>query len=100
MKGTPTPEEVKQMNPEYVYKNLPKVNATSTSKLFPPGIPSEARDLVFKLLEYNPTKRVTAIEALAHPFFDELREFQAKLPDGSSLPDLFNLTPEELESTD
>ena len=75
MKGTPTPQEVKDMNPEYMYKDLPKVKGTSTSKLFPSGVPLEARDLVFKLLEYNPTKRVTAIEALAHPFYDELREF-------------------------
>ena len=32
------------------------------------------------LLDYEPKKRITAIEALCHPFFDELREFQTRIP--------------------
>jgi hypothetical protein len=34
---------------------------------------------------------------LAHPFFDELRNSETRLPDGSSIPDfLFEFTEEEL----
>jgi len=36
---------------------------------------------------------------LAHPFFDELRNFETRLADGSKLPDIFHLTEEELTAT-
>lgn len=34
------------------------------------------------------------LEACAHPFFDELREPNARLPDGRQLPPLFNFKQE------
>jgi len=34
------------------------------------------------------------LEACAHPFFDELREPNAHLPDGRPFPPLFNLKQE------
>jgi hypothetical protein len=36
-------------------------------------------------------------QALAHPFFDELREPNARLPNGKPLPNLFNFTDEEFK---
>ena len=33
------------------------------------GTPPEMIDLIEKLLEYEPHKRITAKEALQHPFF-------------------------------
>ena len=38
---------------------------------------------VSKLLQYSPQKRMTAVEAMTHPFFDELREPGTKLPNGA-----------------
>jgi glycogen synthase kinase 3 beta len=36
------------------------------------------------------------MEALLHPFFDELRDQNTKLPNGQDLPDnLFDFSPEE-----
>lgn len=35
---------------------------------------NEAIDLISSLLEYTPTQRLSAIEAMCHPFFDELRD--------------------------
>ena len=32
--------------------------------------PPEAIDLIAKLLEFEPQKRLTAEQAMAHPFFD------------------------------
>ena len=29
-------------------------------------------DLLFKMLEYNPVRRITAVEALKHPFFKDV----------------------------
>ncbi len=39
------------------------------------------------------------MEALTHPFFDELRDENTKLPNGNPLQDLFNFTKEEKSAT-
>ena len=39
--------------------------------------PSEAIDLISRLLEFEPRKRITAKEALNHPFFDEINKAKA-----------------------
>ncbi len=39
------------------------------------------------------------MEALCHPFFDELRDENTKLPNGNPLPELFNFTKEEKSAT-
>ena len=44
-----------------------------------------------KLLVYIPNKRLTALEALAHPYFDELRNEKLTI-NNKPLPDLFNFT--------
>lgn len=54
-----------------------------------------AIDLISKLLQYLPEKRIKPMEALAHPFFDELRTSDATLPNGRPLPPLFNFDEEE-----
>lgn len=61
-------------------------------QVFRPRTPPEAIDLVSRLLEYTPSNRITAIEACAHPFFDELRQPSTKMPNGRDLPMLFNFT--------
>jgi hypothetical protein len=42
--------------------------------------------------------RVKPLEALKHPFFDELRDQKTTLPNGTPLPDFFNFTTEESSS--
>lgn len=37
---------------------------------------------VSKLLVYSPTQRATALDAMRHPFFDELRDPACRLPNG------------------
>ena len=37
------------------------------------GITSDIIDLLKKMLEFNPTNRITAKEALFHPVFDNIR---------------------------
>lgn len=41
---------------------------------------------VSKLLQYSPLRRYTALQALTHPFFDELREGTTTLPNGAHRP--------------
>lgn len=53
---------------------------------------------VSKLLVYSPTQRMTALEAIRHPFFDELRDPACRLPNGgcnSLLPRCFGRCAED-----
>ncbi|KAH6817869.1 shaggy-like protein kinase 32 [Perilla frutescens var. frutescens] len=94
--GTPTREEIKCMNPNYSEFKFPQIKAHPWHKVFHRRMPAEAVDLVSRLLQYSPTLRFTALEACAHPFFDDLRDPNACLPNGRPLPPLFNFAAEEL----
>ncbi|KAH1106958.1 hypothetical protein J1N35_010726 [Gossypium stocksii] len=94
--GTPTREEIRCMNPKYTEFKFPQIKAHPWHKIFNRKIPPEALDLVSRLLQYSPNLRCTAIEACAHPFFDDLRDPTACLPKGRALPPLFNFTAQEL----
>ncbi|KAK1284926.1 Shaggy-related protein kinase theta [Acorus calamus] len=96
--GTPTREEIRCMNPNYTEFKFPQIKAHPWHKLFHKRMPAEAVDLVSRLLQYSPNLRCTALEACAHPFFDDLRDPNARLPNGRPLPPLFNFKPEELAS--
>jgi glycogen synthase kinase 3 beta len=39
-----------------------------------PAATKEAIDLLSKILVYDPTRRLTPLEALTHTFFDDLRK--------------------------
>ena len=59
----------------------------------------DAIDLISLLLEYTPTQRLSAIDAMVHPFFDELRDPACRLPDSrhaggqsKELPKLFDFS--------
>jgi len=62
--------------------------------VFRPKTSEDAIGLISKLLEYTPGVRLTAIEAMCHPFFDELREGEYKMASGKPAPELFNFTKE------
>ncbi|CAE5960497.1 unnamed protein product [Arabidopsis arenosa] len=66
--GTPTREEIKCMNPNYTEFKFPQIKPHPWHK----------------------------VEACIHPFFDELRDPNARLPNGRPLPPLFNFKPQEL----
>eukprot|EP00117_Sycon_ciliatum_P044810 scpid71625/ scgid32275/ Glycogen synthase kinase-3 beta; Xgsk-3 protein len=95
--GTPSREQIKEMNPNYTEFKFPQVKPHPWQKVFRPRTPQEALDLCSGLLEYTPTKRFKPLEACTHTFFDELREEGKTLPSGAALPVLFNFTPEELK---
>ncbi|KAI5288605.1 regulator of ime2, partial [Ascosphaera acerosa] len=100
--GTPTREQIRTMNPNYMEHRFPQIKPHPFNKVFRKASP-EAIDLIAGLLEYTPTQRLSAIEALCHPFFDELRDPNTKLPDSrhqnapaKDLPPLFNFSRHEL----
>jgi len=95
--GTPTREQIKEMNPNYTEFKFPQIKAHPWQKVFRARTSPEAIDLVSRLLEYTPSARITPLQACAHTYFDELREQGTKLPNGRDLPPLFNFTDAELK---
>ncbi|AQK61705.1 Shaggy-related protein kinase kappa [Zea mays] len=95
--GTPTREEIKCMNPNYTEFKFPQIKAHPWHKVFQRRLPPEAVDLVSRFLQYSPNLRCTALEACMHPFFDELRDPNTRLPNGRPLPPLFNFRSQELK---
>ena len=59
----------------------------------------DAVDLVSRVLLYTPSHRMSAIEVIAHPFFDELRQPNTRLRHGKRLPPLFNFLPEGIPTS-
>ncbi|KAJ7165343.1 kinase-like domain-containing protein [Mycena filopes] len=94
--GTPSKEEIKTTNHNYREYKFPQILPQPFEKMFRSSTPPEAIDFVSKLLEYTPTERLSALEAMVHPFFDELRTEGVRLPNGNMFPPLFDFTREEL----
>ena len=94
--GTPTREQIKTMNPNYMEHKFPQIKPHPFNKVFRPRTAPDAISLISKLLEYTPSARLTAIEAMCHPLFDELKVPDAKMQSGKDLPALFDFTREEL----
>ena len=72
--GAPEPHDLEWINHEdrliYVTKCRTITGQTFQQKFN--SADASLRDLLKLLLEFNPTKRVTAAQALAHPFFDSI----------------------------
>lgn len=83
------------MNPNYTEFKFPQIKPSPWTKVFRSKTPQDAIDLINKLLVYCPEQRLRPIETLLHPFFDELRDLNCRLPNGHPLPDLFDFTKEE-----
>uniref|UniRef100_A0A8C0IPH0 mitogen-activated protein kinase n=1 Tax=Chelonoidis abingdonii TaxID=106734 RepID=A0A8C0IPH0_CHEAB len=56
-------------------QSLPKIPKMDLSRLFPKANPL-AVDLLDKMLQLDVEKRLTATEALAHPYFDQFRDIE------------------------
>ncbi|GAA6038231.1 hypothetical protein JCM8097_005805 [Rhodosporidiobolus ruineniae] len=108
--GTPGRDEIRQMNPSYIEHQFPQIRAVALEKLLPRASPP-ALSLLSTLLLFSPSSRPSAIEALAHPFFDELRALAGHpdkvndegedeglvMPNGKSVRvDLFDFSAQEL----
>ncbi|KAF0697044.1 Aste57867_12228 [Aphanomyces stellatus] len=70
--GTPDEEDIAHMTKfAPLLRQVPRKAPVNLHELYP-GAPSEALDLLSKLLKFNPAKRLTVDEALAHPFLAEV----------------------------
>ncbi|EFJ50133.1 hypothetical protein VOLCADRAFT_58667 [Volvox carteri f. nagariensis] len=77
--GTPPPELLAKMKKrsQHMDFNFPPKEGTGVAKLIPHVNP-ECVDLIVKLLSYNPDERLSARQALRHPYFRDLREAEKR----------------------
>ena len=61
------------MNECYNEFSFEGIQERSWSSVFKSGTDLNAINLVDKLLKYEPKKRIEPLEALLHPFFEDLR---------------------------
>ena len=87
--GTPTNEDKMAMKGRYSSQMMPLPNR-GISKIIKNCSDPLMIDLLDKIFVYNPDRRLNAAQALAHPFFKEVREGSVVLPNG----DPFTLPPE------
>mmetsp|Transcript_1284 Transcript_1284/g.1164 ORF Transcript_1284/g.1164 Transcript_1284/m.1164 type:complete len:105 (-) Transcript_1284:593-907(-) len=85
------------MNPNSEEFKFPNIKPCSWNKVFKPRVDPQAIDFVSKVLVYSPQKRLKPLEALLHPYFNELRNQNCRI-NGNPLPDLFNFSKEELST--
>jgi len=77
--------------PEWANTDFPKYKPTSLREICLTLEP-QGHDLLLKMLEMNPIARISAAEALAHPYFDNVR-----LPEG--MPKYVNPEPKGSQKT-
>ena len=95
--GTPTKEEIRSMNSNYIEFKFPQIKGCQWKKIFRNKTPEEAMDFIAATLAYTPSKRLRPLEGCAHPFFDELRLESTQLPNNSGpMPPLFDFTAHEM----
>ena len=80
--GAPKQEEIKAMNDKFKgYSKIPKIEGRTWKDVFKGKTNDELFiDLVSNLLVYIPLKRFTPYQALCHPYFDDLKKKNAKIP--------------------
>lgn len=100
--GTPTNEEIRSMNSNYMEFKFPRIKGCQWKKIFFQNKTSEdAIDFIAATLAYTPSKRILPLEGCAHKFFDELREKDTTLPTSNNpLPPLFDFTSQERTDKD
>ncbi|KAL6452354.1 GSK1 Glycogen synthase kinase 1 [Candida maltosa Xu316] len=77
--GTPSKKEIESMNPNYSEHRFPSIKSIPLTKIFKKST-SDCIAFISKGLQYSPLERISCIEALADPYFDELRNQSTKLP--------------------
>jgi mitogen-activated protein kinase 15 len=80
--GMPSAEDLEAIKSAYaatMLESMPPTRQTTLASLFPNANP-QALDLMNQCLQFNPTKRISSANALAHPFVAEFHN-SAEEPD-------------------
>lgn len=96
--GTPTKKQIYEMNPEYRQYKFPVIRCFTLREVFQKydELGDDFFDLMQSIFVYEPSKRITPIEAMIHPFFDSLRE-KGQFDD-NIYQILFDFSQEEIEN--
>ena len=71
--GTPSLDDIRGLGDVQNYlQSLPKKEPKDLQRMFA-GAPPDAVDLLRRMLAFNPAKRITVEESLAHPFLASVR---------------------------
>lgn len=73
--GTPNRQEIRNMNPSYLQYKFPVIKCFTWKEVFKNKkfVTDEFFDFLTLIFQYDPAKRPSPLEALTHPFFDELK---------------------------
>ena len=75
------------MNPEATEFKFPLIKPYPWTKVFKnKNVEDQFLDLITQLLQYDPEIRFTPIKALNHPYFDEIKDPNSRLPNGKRIP--------------
>lgn len=77
--GTPSKDQIKHMNPNYMDHKFPSIKPIPLNKIFK-KIPPDFIAFLAKILQYNPLERINSFDAMLDPYFNELRAPDLKLP--------------------
>ncbi len=80
--GTPNPELLAKFQKHASSAmdfNFPKTRGIGLEKKIDRTVSKECLDLMKRMLIYNPEERITAKQALKHPYFKEMRESERKI---------------------
>lgn len=93
--GPPDAKELKSIGERFEYDPKIVKGISMKKKLLGKASPS-AIDLIAKVLQIDPEKRLKPIDALMHPYFDPIREKKIII-NKHEITDLFNFTQDEKE---
>ena len=75
--GTPSEEDMEfiaNSHAKRFLQSLPYHPRMDLKEFIAPNVAPEAFDLIGKMLEFNPTKRITVEEALRHPYLADFHD--------------------------
>ncbi|CAD2101416.1 protein kinase 1, putative [Plasmodium vinckei] len=103
--GTPNDEDFLSFRSVYKNVKFPNIKPITLKKLISNNSSKESIDLLDKLLQFNPKKRIKLCSALLHNYFDDIRNFKVFNTNIGSdktnytlpyITNCFNFTKEEL----
>lgn len=77
--GTPTKDEIRHMNPNYMEHKFPQIKPIPLQKIFK-KMPPDCINFLSRILQYNPLERIDCYQGLLDPYFSELKLQSTKLP--------------------
>ncbi|SJK86571.1 Extracellular signal-regulated kinase 2 [Babesia microti strain RI] len=69
--GIPSDEDIKSLDSQFssmMFANVKHIKKMEFEHFFTKQVPQNAKDLIYKLLEFNPEKRIGTLDALNHPY--------------------------------